>query len=381
MPPFWIFAAPAILLAVFSLLGEPRRARYSARSLARQPHALPPACVIVPVKGHDAGLRENLAALASLDYPDYSLIVTARTADDIPPGVLPPRATIVLAHGAGPRASEKVQNLAAAVRAAGLRPQVYAFADSDGRVTPRWLRALVAPLEDPDVGASTGYRWCVPAPPAFWPMLRSVWNATAIECLPPRGARFAWGGAMAIRKETFFRIGVPDAWKDAISDDFSLSAAVRRAGLRIAFAPGALAPSLDRPSAREFLGWARRQMLLTRFCDPPLWWLGLATHAVYCAGMAAAAGAAIMGNRLAPWALAAQLLPGMWKGWNRAARAREALPEYRAWFRRHGWAHAVCAPLAAWIWIAVLAASAFGHEIRWRGYTYDLKPRGRGAAL
>jgi len=55
----------------------------------------------------------------------------ARTASDIPPGVLPRRTTIVLAHGEDSHASEKVQNLAAAVGAAGSRPHVYAFADSD----------------------------------------------------------------------------------------------------------------------------------------------------------------------------------------------------------------------------------------------------------
>jgi len=369
---YWIFAAPAILLALLSLRGERRRARLSAARLTRQPQTLPPACVIVPVKGQDEGLRENLAALASLDYPGYELMVAARTAMDIPPGVLPPRATVVLAHGGNPRASEKVQNLAAAVRAAGVRPQIYAFADSDGRVTPGWLRALVAPLEDPGVGASTGYRWFTPQPASFPTLLRSVWNAAALELLAGDGARFAWGGAMAIRKETFFEIGVPGAWKNAVSDDYALSTAVRRAGLRIAYAPGALVPSRDRLPAWGFLAWARRQMLLTRFYDPALWWLGMAAHTVYCGGMAASLAAAVAGYRPAVWALAAQLLPGMWKGRNRAVHARAALPEYRAWFRRHGWVYALWTPLATWVWLLVLAASAVGSRIRWRGYRYNL---------
>ena len=373
---YWPLAGPAVLLAWFSLTGERRRRRHAARRLARQPEALPPACVIVPVKGQDEGLRENLAALAALDYPDYRLIVVARTALDIPPGVLPRRATIVLAHGGDARTSEKVQNLAAAVRASGQRPQVYAFADSDGRVTRHWLRALVTPLEEPGVGASTGYRWFVPEPAGFWTLLRSVWDAAVLECLAPDGARFAWGGAMAIRKETFFEIGVPGAWRQTISDDFALSAAVRRAGLRIVFAPGALVPCGERLPAREFLAWARRQMVLTRFYDPRLWWLGLGAHAIYCGGMAASVAAGIAGNRLAVWALAAQLLPGMWKGWNRARLAGEALPEYRAWFKRHGWAHTLWTPLATWIWLIMLAAAAFTGEVRWRGYRYDLKRPG-----
>jgi hypothetical protein len=52
----------------------------------------------------------------------------------------------VLAHGADPDTGEKVQNLQAAVRAARKRSQIFAFADSDGRLTRGWLRALAAPL-------------------------------------------------------------------------------------------------------------------------------------------------------------------------------------------------------------------------------------------
>jgi hypothetical protein len=59
----------------------------------------------------------------------------------------------VLAHGDDRHTAEKVQNLQVAVRAARKRSQILAFADSDGRVTRRWLRALAAPLGEPGVGA------------------------------------------------------------------------------------------------------------------------------------------------------------------------------------------------------------------------------------
>jgi hypothetical protein len=375
VPWYWILAAPAILLAILSLSGERKRADYVARCLSRQSSYLPPACVIVPVKGEDEGLRENLAALASLDYPDYRLIIVAQQASDIPRGVLPRRATIVLAHGEDPDAGEKVQNLMAAIRASGKRTEVYAFADSDGCVTPRWLRALVAPLEDPEVGASTGYRWFAPEPPAFWPLLRSVWDAAALGRLGPGDVSFVWGGATAIRKETFFSIGMMRAWKSAVSDDYALAAAVRREKLKIAWAPGALVPSRDRLSAAGFLAWARRQMVLTRVYNVRMWWLALLAHVVYCGGMAASVVASIQGYRLAEWALIAQLSPGMLKGLNRATLAKAALPEYEAWFKRHSWVHAIWTPLATWIWLLVLALSAFGNTIAWRGNKYHLKRR------
>ena len=127
MLAYWLCAGPAILLALASLRGERRRTRYTAERLSAKDGAMPLATVIVPVKGQDEGLSENLAALASLDYPDYELIVAARTAADIAPGVLPARAKVVLAHGQDPHTSEKIQNSASMSprRRAAHRPQSY----------------------------------------------------------------------------------------------------------------------------------------------------------------------------------------------------------------------------------------------------------------
>ncbi|MGO9260107.1 MAG: glycosyltransferase [Bryobacteraceae bacterium] len=373
---YWFFVAPALLLAFLSLRGERKRAAYVERRLAENPAKLPPASVIVPVKGPDEGLSENLAALAALDYPDYELIVVARSAGDIPPVILPSRIKIVLAEGADRETGEKVQNLTAAVRAARKRSRILAFADSDGRPTPRWLRALAAPLAEEGVGASTGFRWFTPVPPGFWSLLRSVWDAVSAGLLGPGDNPFAWGGAMAIRKDLFFEARVPEYWKGAVSDDCALSAAVHAAGLRIAYAPGALTPCFESCTARRFFSWARRQLTIIRVYRPDLWRQALVAHIFYCGGMAASAIASFRGSRLAEWALIAQLSPGMLKGFNRAILAKAALPEHEAWFRRHSWVHALWTPLATWMWLGALAASAYGNSIRWRGNRYDLKRRG-----
>jgi hypothetical protein len=374
---YWLFAGPALLLAVLSLGGERKRAAYVARRLSEAAEYLPPASVIVPVKGEDEGLRENLAALASLDYPDYELLVVARVAADIPPGVLPARAKIVLAHGTGTRSAEKAQNLEAAVNATRKRSQILAFADSDGRVTRRWLRALAAPLAEPGVGAATGYRWFIPVPPTFWALVRGVWDAVVAGTLGPGDNRFAWGGAMAIRKETFLEARVAEYWKNTLSDDYALSAAVHAAGGTIAYAPGALVPCLEHTTAARFFRWMRRQLTFTRVYNPRQWWAGLVAHIIYCGGMAASAIASAKGYRLADLVLVAQLLPGMLKGFNRVTLAKAALPEYEAWFRRHAWVYGIGVPLATWIWLVGLAASAFGNTLEWRGSRYGLK-RGPG---
>jgi ceramide glucosyltransferase len=235
------------------------------------------------------------------------------------------------------------------------------------------LSALVAPLDEPGVGASTGYRWFMPDPPAFWPLMRSVCDAVANGLLGPGDNRFAWGGAMAIRKELFFEIRMPEFWLNTISDDYALASAVHAVGLTIAYAPGALTPCVEHISGGRFFAWIRRQMTITRVYNSRIWRPGLIAHVFYCGGMAASILASVGGHRLAEWALIAQLSPGMLKGLNRATLAKAALPEYEAWFKRHAWVHALWAPLATWIWLAALLSSAFGNTIEWRGYRYDLK--------
>jgi cellulose synthase/poly-beta-1,6-N-acetylglucosamine synthase-like glycosyltransferase len=355
------------------MLGERRRAAFVRSRLAEASEYLPPASVIVPVKGQDQGLRENLAALAALDYPDYELLIVARCADDIPGGVLPRHARIVLAHGDDPHTGEKVQNLAAAVLAARKRSEVLAFADSDGRVTRRWLRALVAPLAAERVGAATGYRWFTPETGDFWSVLRAAWDAVSYGMLGSGDCRFVWGGAMAIRRQTFIEAEVLKHWKNTVSDDYALAAAVRAAGLAVAYAPGALVPSPERISARALFSWVRRQMIITRVYARRLWLQGLVAHVFYCGAMAVSLAAGLAGLRTGWWTLAAQLIPSYWKAARRTVLARESLPEYKNWFHRCAWTHVACAPLATWLWLAALVSAGFSSTIEWRGCRYDLR--------
>jgi len=371
---YWLVAGLAVVLALASLKGERGRMRYVLDRLpAPVPDGMPPATVIVPVKGEDEGLAANLASLAALDYPDFELIVTARGMEEVPAYAVPARARLVLAGEGNAGSGEKVNNLLAAVAAARGESEIFAFADSDGQVRPDWLRGLVAALEEPGAGAATGYRWHAPARGGFWSLLRSVWNAVIAGGFGSGDARFAWGGAMAIRREAFHAFDVPAHWKGAVSDDYCLSEAVHKAGRRIAYAPAATVAATDHTTAREFLGWTRRQMMITRFYAPHLWWLGLVAHVVYCAGMAASAAMALSGSMPAVLALVVQMGAGMWKGRNRLQIARAALPSQNSWFRRYGWTHLWWTPLATWMWLISLLGSAWGNSIVWRGRRYRLK--------
>lgn len=373
----WLFAilvAPAFLLAAVSWRGEREKFRYYRERLPDQSQSifLPPVSLIVPVKGHDEGLRENLAALASLDYPNYELVIAARSPEDIPAGVVPPEARVVFANGQPAGAAEKLQNMLAAVRAARPESEALAFADSDGRVSRGWLRALVAPLAETGVGATTGYRVYLPEPPGFWSALRSAWNAVIFGTFGPGPAEFVWGGAMAIRRDLFSRLGVETLWAGAASDDYVLSGAVRAAKLRLRFAPGGLVVSSDRIGARDLLRWIRRQMIITRIYAPRLWALSFAATVIYCSAMAACIFELAYGRWVAAPALALLLAVGMLKGTAREKLAAMALPEARKWFQHHGWIFTWLVPLATWTWLYGHVASTYSNVIEWRGHHYHL---------
>lgn len=320
----------------------------------------PPATVITSIEpGADDGLRENLAALAAQDYRNYELIVTARTAADIPPGVLPSRVIVVLAGTERNKAGDRAENLLAGVQAVRKQSEILAFADAYGRVSRQWLRALVGPLAEANVGASTGFCWFLPEPPDFWSLMRSVWCAPLAGLLGPGDNPFAWAGSMALQKEVFFELRIPNGWRQFAGESGIVTRAVHAAGLRVALAPAAMAVYSGRASIQTFLGWARQQMTRARFYVPRLWRAALVSYVFYCGGMAAAVIASLRGSRGAEWILVIELGLGMLKGVNRATIAKAELPDYAAWFGRHAWVHSLWVPLATWLWLGILIASAF----------------------
>ncbi len=371
---FVILVAPAVLLALSSWRGERQKFRYYRERLPDQTQSsfLPPVTLIVPVKGHDQGLQENLTSLAGLDYPDYELIIAARSSADVPTDALPPDARIVFSEGQPAGAAEKLQNLLAAVRAVRPQTEVLAFADSDGRVSRGWLRALVAPLAEPGVGAATGYRVYLPEPAGFWPALRSAWNAVIFGTFGPGKIEFVWGGAMALRKDLFFHFGVEALWASTASDDYVLTEAVRSGKLQLRFAPGALVVSSDRIGGGELLRWTQRQLVITRVYAPRLWALSFAATVIYCTAMVACIVALADRQGIAGAVLAFLLAAGMLKGTAREKLASMALPESRRWFQRNGWIFTWLVPLATWTWLYGHLASAITNVIEWRGYRYRL---------
>jgi cellulose synthase/poly-beta-1,6-N-acetylglucosamine synthase-like glycosyltransferase len=353
----------------------------------------PRVALFCPVKGAEPGLELNISALVSFDYPDYEVFFTMASADD-PARKIIERVTAASKHkihiviaGRPADCGEKVNNLRAAIAQATEGFDVYVFADSDGRPGRSWLSRLVAPLSDSNLGAVTAFRWFFRQTGGFWSALASAWNAPAATYLGEHHRNFCWGGGTAIRRERFEQSNVMEYWNGSVSDDFSLTHALRQSGLPILFAPECMVPTMFDCDAAGLLEFTNRQIIIARVYESRLWALGGCAHALYC-------GAIVMGiclfisNTLegvpAVQLLLLVLAPpvlSMGRGVLRLAAIMEVLPEWKTKLLADGWVWTFLAALAPVLALWNTLVALFSRQIRWRGIRYELLSPGQTRIL
>jgi len=163
---FLIFSAILVYFSFKSFLGGVAYLAYFRDQLAKPTSDFTPfATIIAPCKGLDDGLRENLSALLDLEYPEYEVIFVVEDEDDPALSVIDelkqahPRHPVKTAISSrSTESGQKVENIREAVKHADSRTEAFVFVDSDARPQSQWLRHIVAPLSQKNVGAATGYR-------------------------------------------------------------------------------------------------------------------------------------------------------------------------------------------------------------------------------
>ncbi|MCI0420020.1 MAG: glycosyltransferase family 2 protein [Acidobacteria bacterium] len=391
------FLAVLVLVKGFiGVLDGVRYLDYIRKHLAARPEPwMPRVSVIVPCKGLDFELEQNLEAIFRQVYPFFEVLVVTATAGD--PAVapvkrlaerLPGHKIRFITAGVSQERGEKVHNLIQAVACADPASEVFVFTDSDSRPHLCWLQELVAPLKDKKVGVSTGYRWYYPERANLASVIRSVWNGSIATLLGNHSHNFAWGGSMAIRKSIFERSRVIDYWRHSISDDYSITQAMKDAKLRIHFEPRCLIASYGRCGWRELLEWSTRQMIITKVYSRKLWRLVLVSQwtftLVWWWALAGFCVALLPASRGSPasvvwtggpkkYGLLAGLLFlfGAVRGWYRTQTIRRIRPEHQEAIQKFWWGHALLFPLASTLTAYCLARSAFASSVEWRGVRYE----------
>lgn len=387
MPLVLFLLAITVIATFLQAVAFVRLWRYVDREMARRPNGYHPyATVILPCKGLDPGFRENVQKLLDQDYPEFEVIFAVAAESDpaynelVELSARASRRARVVVAGIDSRRAQKINNQLCALAQVTEQTEVLVFVDSDVIARNDFLSRLVEPLREPQVGCTTGYRFYI-ASLSNWPsQLRSLWNrVTAWEMADPAHA-FAWGGAMAIKRETFIKAGVAESWDRAADDDLSLTTAVKAIGRTVHFVPQCLVASDGNSAVGEIIEWTNRQLILTKVYYPKLWGRAIVRAMVMALWLVAMVGAGLV------YAMDRDpvMLDALWAGASLVlvefiflviARRlwQRVLIDNKEYIRESFITSCAAIPVAHMVLPWVTLYSLLTNRIQWRGITYELK--------
>jgi ceramide glucosyltransferase len=237
---------------------------------------LPPVSVLKPVHGLEARLRENIESFFRQDYPDYEILFAADTADDAALDVVrevcaryPQIRTRVLVTGT-PWPNPVVYAFHCMAEAAA--HEILVTTDSDVEVSPSYLREIVPPLLDPQVGMVTcvyrgknaaGFFSGLTAIGMSVEMTAGVLVANLLE-----GMKFGLGPTTVVRKDSLASIGGYTALRDYIAYDFAIGNLIAKAGYRVVLSGHIIDHVVNQKSFRQMWQNQLRWAQTTRYSRP-----------------------------------------------------------------------------------------------------------------
>ena len=288
------------LLAIFAALAFSRRAKAQAPATSTFE---PPVSILKPVHGVDFGSYENYASFCQQDYPEYEILFAVNNKSDRAIAVLtqliadyPQRHINLLIGAEFFGANQKVNNLVRLTREA--KHEVLALSDGDVRVGPNYLRNVVAPLRDENVGAVTSFYRSI-AQNDLYAELEAVGAASdffagVLMAAWTEGVKFTLGASVATTKTWMQKIGGFEAIAAFLADDYEIGRRVAQAHGRVVLSYETVSTMYPAQALRSFwqhqLRWART----VRLCRP-------------------ASYAALLFTQGLPWVIAAAVLaPAHW---------------------------------------------------------------------
>jgi ceramide glucosyltransferase len=388
---YYYIALAAIVSQLLFLFQTYKNYRYAVKKYRKKRTWYRPRTVlIVPCKGLDSAFEQNIASFFELDYDNYLLWFVVGDESDPAYGELcrlknqlsrssKAQDVQVFVAGKSETCSQKIRNLLYCYERIGNDVDVMAFADSDICVQSNWLSHIVYPLRKSKNGAASGYRLYVPKQNNLASLALAAMNAKVAQLLGNTRFNQAWGGSMAIRVEVFRRLGLDKIWPRTLSDDLSLSVAVKKAGLIVAFVPACLAASHEVVTWRQLLEFARRQFIITRVSAPKAWLFGLFSGFYSVLGLWATAGVAVYAGAIrSEHLLLFTAVPVVFffgqliRAILRQRMAGKLLRHERRAMRAARTADILGFWLFSLLMLALIVSSAFGRTIRWRGIRYKL---------
>jgi ceramide glucosyltransferase len=252
---------PAVVGSVYSLLTLLAVYYFVRREPTAQAAAgsWPPVSILKPVHGLEKDLEHNLRSACTLDYPDYQVVFSVQRLDDPALPLLRKlerefggqRVTVAVTDNE-PVINGKVQNLVGALKVA--RHDILLISDSDVCLEPGYLKTIIEPFDDPQVGsvctlyrARSAQRW-------FEKLELLSYNSdfviNVIFAKVTGASDFCLGCSVAMRREALMAAGGLEPLGEYLVEDFELGRRIARAGYTTELVPYFVDTTIDlqRPS-------------------------------------------------------------------------------------------------------------------------------------
>jgi len=225
--------------------------------------SLPSASVIIPIRGVDDCLEENVKALLSQEYPEYEVIyVVDDDEKELAKMLSSLGAKVVTSSMECEECSGKIRAQLTGLRTS--KGEVIVFGDSDTRYDKSWLKTLVGGLEKFD--AVTTYPWPKCTRLSLRNLIRAGFWTLGFESQFSDEHRFLWGGSMAFRREFLMRPEVQRELSMELCDDCTLTRLIKNSRGKIGFSMNAM--PLNIFNEKNLISWSSRQLITIRKYSP-----------------------------------------------------------------------------------------------------------------
>ncbi|HHT9119804.1 MAG TPA: bacteriohopanetetrol glucosamine biosynthesis glycosyltransferase HpnI [Candidatus Hypogeohydataceae bacterium YC41] len=247
---------------------------------------LPPVTVLKPLNGIEKGLYENLLSHLQQDYPAYQIIFGVRNPND--PAVplverlkkeFPEKDIDLVVSDKTIGSNLKISNLNNMYQRA--KHEIIVINDADTRVKPDYLKRVVAPFEDNQVGGTTclykthdnfSFASAIEAFFINGDFLPSVLVANAF------GMNFGLGATIAVRRKVLEEIGGFPVLADYLADDYEIGNRIIKAGYKLRLCDYLVDVVLKEAGLMEYLRHNVRWAKTIRSCAPVGYFLRIFTR-------------------------------------------------------------------------------------------------------
>ena len=310
------------LLCLYCVIGYFRGLRKIPQA---RPSFMPGASIIKPVRGLDFEAYENFASFCRLDYPEYEIVFAVSDPSDPAIPIIeklradfPSRSIRLITNVPRMGTSDKVNNLCQLVRNA--KYDFLVMSDSDVRVEPDYLKQVIAPFADPEVGAVTAFYRSLSAGnltsnlDALGMYMDSAPAALVAKKIEGR-LGFAFGWTMATSKKHLKEIGGWEAMVNHHSDDFEFGNRIAQSGHRVALMTKPVSMVFPKDSLKEYFSHELRWSIGLKSVRPWGYWGLSFTHGLPWALIGAAVALSIGYTPVATFYLVAYLILRVGLAW------------------------------------------------------------------